>query len=525
MKFKRFFSLFLVFILLFASVGCKAKNGDASGSEEKDNSSNSNLKDYLTLLYSSSDTFNPYTAKTAINRQICQLIYEPLFRIDNNFSAQNVIALNVSNEGKQCVVDIKNYTFSDGSPVRVDDIVYSFNLAKSSASSFAPQLYQVSSAAAVDSDTVVFHLNSIDKFAHNLLDFPIIKAGTENLTNSDSVVLPPVGCGKFMVNETLDGLVLNPYSSIKNSNITYIKLINSPDIESISHYAQIGASDMYYSDISDGNILRMTGKKQSINLNCLLYLGFNRNIASLNSAAVRQAFSSGIDREKIAKNAYFNNAVSANGFFNPAFAPTNAVQNIQNNANIEISVENLEKIGYNILDNMGFRKNNFGTPLKFTLLVNSENRLKATAAQLIASQLSECGIQITVVEKDYQNYLADLQNGNFQLYIGEVKLTNNMDISSLLVDGGSAAYGLPTLQDNLENAEQEPNNSAIVIKGFYSGTNSITDVATVLQNEMPLVPILYRTGVLFYNDNIEINTTCSAGDVYNSIESYIYKDN
>ena len=54
-------------------------------------------------------------------------------------------------------------------------------------------------------------------------------------------------------------------------NINEIRLINAPDSESVSHYVEVGAADMYYSDISDGNIVRMSGKKVSINLNRDVY--------------------------------------------------------------------------------------------------------------------------------------------------------------------------------------------------------------------------------------------------------------
>ena len=35
-----------------------------------------------------------------------------------------------------------------------------------------------------------------------------------------------------------------------------------------------------------------------------------------------------------------------------------------------------------------------------------------------------------------------LKKGEFQLFLGEVRLTDNMDISSLVLDGGVTAYGI-----------------------------------------------------------------------------------
>ena len=63
-----------------------------------------------------------------------------------------------------------------------------------------------------------------------------------------------------------------------------------------------------------------------------------------------------------------------------------------------------------------------------------------------------------------------------------------------------------------------------VVSGFYARENTIADIASVLQSDMPFVPICYRTGVLFYNDSIENVTGASESDIYFSIESYIHNN-
>ena len=65
-------------------------------------------RDYITLLYSASDTFDPYTAITDTNRQLCKLIYEPLLKLDDEFNAVYSLAERVVLEGKLCTVTLKN---------------------------------------------------------------------------------------------------------------------------------------------------------------------------------------------------------------------------------------------------------------------------------------------------------------------------------------------------------------------------------------------------------------------------------
>lgn len=540
MKIIKATALISAFVILLS--GCRGNVKPLSSSDIPQTSvANSAERNYITLLYSSSDSFNPYTAATDANRQLCKLLYEPLVKLDNEYNVTYCLAQKVEQEGSVCRVTLKNNVFSDGTPLSADDVVYSFNLAKSSSTEYAYKLYEANSAAAEGSNTVVFKSSRSDPYFVNLLDFPILKKGSDKQTTSDSVVLPPIGCGRYKLDDSKSKLVLNE-KSLSNASVYSVKeirLIDAPDSESLSHYVEVGAADIYYSDISDGNIVRMSGKKLNININHIVYIGVNHSYGDLSLGGLRQAISAGIDRLAVCRDGYYNNAVAATGFFNPVWEPAKSVQNIETASNQEITIENLEEIGYNRVDGDGIRKNAGGVRLKLDLLVNSENRLRVAAAHLIANQLSACGFKIKVVEKSFEEYKVALESGNFQLYLGEVEVTPNMDMTSLVTEGGSAAYGIkkpesPNPQENLptdpaatDSATEQSAQSATaaeLIEGFYSGKNTITDVASVLQSEMPFIPVCYRTGVLFYNDNIENVNISSASDIYFSIESYKYNN-
>lgn len=539
-KFKIVTSLIIAGTLLLLSSCRGSTTGISSDLPSGTESVSSADRDYITLLYSASDTFDPYTATTDSNRQLCRLIYEPLVKLDDEFNVVYCLAEEAVLEGRLCTVTLKNRSFSDGSRLTADDVVYSFNLAKKSATEYAYKLYSAESASAQGSNTVVFKLSKADPYFTNLLDFPILKRGSEKQTTSDSVALPPIGCGRYRVDESLTKLVLNEVSLANASDysIKEIRLVNAPDSESLSHYVEIGAADMYYSDISDGNIIRMSGKKVNININHIVYIGVNQSYGNLGLNELRQAISAGIDRAAVCRDGYYNNAIAATGFFNPVWEPVKSVQNIETVANQEITIENLEKIGYNSVDDKGIRLKNGHTRLQFTMLVNSENRTRVAVAQLISNQLMNFGIKINVVEKSYADYTAALSSGNFQLYLGEVALTPDMDLSSLVTEGGSAAYGVKNQTNHngehstnaaTEDTESPQDNEEIataaqLIEGLYNGQNTISDVASVLQTEMPFIPICYRTGVLFYNDHIENVNNSSVSDIYFSIESYNFNN-
>ncbi len=528
---KKIIAIILAMVLIFTLSGCGNDSVKTTPSGEE-LSENQKYGESITLLYSASDTFNPYDAKTEINRQLCKLLYEPLVKTDNNFKAHYCLAKSVKTAGETCTVKLKSVKFSDGTKLTSDDVIYSFKLAKNSKTAYKSKLYSVERVTTTDEDTIVFKLEKSDPYFVNVLDFPIIKEKSDKKTDSDSVRYPPIGAGRYKLNADNTALVLNKNYYGKKGSIKNISLINSPDNESISHYVEIGATDIYYSDISDGQIFRMSGSKTSVNLNNLVYIGVNHKNGKLAKNELRQALSTGIDREKICKNAYYNNALAARGFFNPLWEETKSLQNIQITSNLQITVENLEKIGYNELDKDGVRRNKNGA-LRFSLLVNKENAMRVSAAELIASQLKESGIHITVVKVSYKEYIKRLKKGNFDLYLGEVGITENMDLSELVMSDGSAAYGIKTAvkakdkedskEENDKKNKKESLTCANIIKGFYKGKNSIGDVAVTLQSDMPLIPVCYRTGVLFCDENIEKVNITSKSDIYFSIESYKIK--
>lgn len=525
MVFKKVLCVFLAVLSLVSFCSC-GKN-DENEDKNTQKPSNTTETGEINLLYCKLDSFNPYTAVSEINRNLSKLLFEPLVKTDNEFEPSFRLAKTAELGDKVCTVELKAASFSDGSYVTANDVIYSYNLAKASATNYSHKLYEVTKVEAINDKTIVFHLTKNDPYFLNLIDFPIIKADSDKIVNSDGVTASPIGCGRYIPSD--DGTYFTANDSFygKKPNIKKILLTNAPDEASVSHYVEVGATDIYYTDLSDGEIVRMSGKKADVNLNNLVYIGINSAYPELSNKYIRYAISSAINRSEICSNAYYNNAVAATGFFNPVFANVNATQSLNSKPNLQITVENLEKIGYNKVANDGSRVNSKGKRPKFTLLVNSENASRVQAANLIKKQLEQAGIEITVVSKSYEQYIEALTNAQFQLYLGEVNLLPNMDLSALVLEGGSAAFGIipetAPLNPDGTLGETPQSNTQIAIDNFYNGAALLSDVAATLLTEMPQIPVCYRRGLLFYNSSISGDVEVSQSDIYFSFEEYINK--
>ena len=523
---KKIMSVVSALCLLLVCVGCNNAQTTSSGEAIAENQTVSDIQaKEISLLYSYSDNFGPYTATTQLNRKLSTLLYDSLIKTDKSFNAAMSLAESYVYENNTCTVTIKSAAFTDGSAVTADDVIYSYNLAKSH-TEYSYNFYEVVSVTAQNKSTVVFKLSQNDEYFINLLDFPIVKNGTSGVTTPDGKEVPPIGSGRYYFDEEKTSLLLNENYHGKKGQIKAIRLINSPDAASTSHYVEIGATQIYYND--DNNIVRMSGKKTDVNLNRFVYIGVNSSYGSLQTKEMRYAISSALNRKAICQSAYYNNATAASGFFNPYFEPTKAVQTIIDTPNPKITVENLEKIGYNSMNANGFYANGSGNNPSFSLLVNSENASRVAAARLIAEQCAAAGIEIKVVECSYAQYLERLSSNSFQLYLGEILLPANMDFSPLAVSGGAVAYGVglepaevPEPQGEEQAEPQEKKSSCqAILEAYHSGECGISDVASTLLTEMPQIPVCYRSGVLFYDSQITGGVQSSSSDIYLSIENY-----
>lgn len=512
---KKTVCVLLAFILCFLLASCKSTKDDTSSTV-----SGKNVPDVknaqISLIYYSGDSFNPYTAKTKYNRELSRLLYDPLVKFDNQLNPVCCLAQSAVCEGKICTVTIRPAYFTDGTAVTARDVIYSYNLAKKSETVYAASLYEVLSVSG-DGNSLTFTLDRVDPYFPNLLDFPVIKAGSDGQMDSDGVEISPVGSGRYYISDDKSILIRNDRYFGNLSAVPEINLINAPDETSASHYVEVGAADIYYADESVSNIARMSGRRADVNTNNFVYIGINGSYGPLSQSSVRYALSAAIDRDAICHTAYFDNAAPASGFFNPVLKETAAVQSLKTGADIEITVENLKKIGYNRLDN-GYYVNESGRPLSFTLLVNSDNAPRVSAAKLIASQCRAAGIEIRVIERGYQEYISLLSSGNFQLYIGEIKVLANMDMSNLVLPGGSAAYGVSAAVD--ESGAPAKGVCEEMIDLYRAGGCSISDLAGTFLTEMPQIPVCYRNGMLFYTSRIKNSAAPSACDIFLSFENY-----
>ena len=76
-----------------------------------------------------------------------------------------------------------------------------------------------------------------------------------------------------------------------------------------------------------------------------------------------------------------------------------------------------------------------------TLLVNKDDIFRVQAGRAIADMLTECGLTVVMSELDTTAYRRALRNGKYDLYLGQTKLSPNMDLTTFFHNEGDIHYG------------------------------------------------------------------------------------
>ena len=490
--------LVLILALSFVFSGCSGKKEGEDGTTEMPSDAVEAIQT-LKLPYSKADKLNPFTATSMLNQQLMTLIYDGLFALDKNYNPKPLLASNYSRSGRTLTVSLASAKFSDGSSVSPSDVVASFESAKKSPA-YKTRLANFSSAK-VSGNSVVFSLGDDDPYAVNCLTFAVTKRGSTD----DGAA----GRGRYTYKSE------NGVGYLKASNArgdfspkkTSITLYDVKDLSMLKYTLAIGNISFAFDDLRSGAYTRYSASVADIQMNNLVYLTFNKSSSALSSEKVRQAIALAVDRAKLADESFQGHAKAAYTPFNPDWSAV---------ADKDYTVKtDLEAAG-KLLDEAGYTSKNDATradankkQLALRIVVNKDNGFKAAAAQSIKEMLEKLKISVTVSELGEKDYRAAVASGKFDMYIGEVKLTDNMSLSPLLKSGGSVAYGI-----NTSGA------ASTAYSAFLSGSSDLNTFIEAFNADMPFVPLCYRSGIAIYTRTLKYGNKNHINDIYADIDSW-----
>ncbi|MBQ8575136.1 MAG: ABC transporter substrate-binding protein [Clostridia bacterium] len=514
---KRILTLLLCVIMIigcFAGCDVTDKVKDTIGEIQKTEPDPGIDEVGYTLPYLRTDSLDPYECESETNRNISVLLYDALFSVNNEYRAESQIAHNYELDGKTLTVGLKaDVTFTDGTAITAEDVVYSFVLAKNS-SYYSAYLKNIAEANESGNGTVVFELKSENPYEVNNLIFPIIKKDSDKDSDSsdDYSADIPVGSGRYLIKEengtkvlTVNKQRLDGYHPKYNN----IGLKDITEVSSIPNLFSLNEIDFYTDSFSDGVYKRYSGESGDFETTNFTYLGINSNTKVLQESKVRRAIALLINRPDLASVSFAGFGTATSTPFNPSFYELEGCTLPPIKYDKNSAIELLEEAGYDIVSEIGIRYSPEKGKLELRLLVNKDNSFKLAMARNIQQSLAQADIRVVLKEYSYSKYVSAVESGAYDLYIGEAKLSNSFDLSIFFAEKGTLGYGI--------DPECE---SATDYKSFENGEKTMQEFLDTFADDLPFIPLAYRKGLTVRNEKITTQAKTIVSDYYFNIDEW-----
>ena len=501
---RRFRILLLVLaLLLLAGCGNTGDVSSSSGSHSSSSDSSSSQEEPVkntqpfTLAAYPAYSFHPALSTSQANLTLAPLMYESLFTLDSHFEAtpQLCQSYTVSDDGLTWTFQIRpGITFSDGTPLTGEIVAQALQTARDPASRYAKRLANVSGVSG-SGEQVTVTLTTPNGALPTLLDIPIA------LDSSNR----PLGTGPYVLVEEGGKLYLNLrgdwWQGSSNLSLQQIPLATMTQKEQVATAFNSGEVTLIDADITGSNDLGYSGSYEvwEYNTTGMIYLGFQTAHGVCQDPQVRQAIARAIDRSAVTDSIYARHATAST----LPVHPDSAFYDEETAKVLDYDLSALKSAGLE------------GKSL--TLLVNIEDMAKSAAANRIAQDLETAGLRVTVERLAWEDYVKALKRGQFDLYLAEVYLTADFDLTALVSPQGELNYGgwndaaVPTLLENARKAQGEQRVTAMAALLNYLNQNA------------PIAPICFQDGtVLTQYDRVE-NLSPVQGNVFANLSQWTVK--
>lgn len=448
---KRILALLLASSMLLLCAACgSGKNEDPYGNLEstggKDVVRAEAADDVFSLNCNENYSFNPLIATNHSNQLVCNLVYENIVELDDNFNAiPNLLENWQPNEdATYWTFDIvQGHTFHDGTPVTGRDIRYSIDNAIN-ADRFRGR-FAAYQGSGYDDEHFYISLGIGNAQIYKLLNIPLIQYGsmTEKF---------PIGSGPYTYNEEHTELhAYEGYSGFykgENFNnqlpVDTIYLKQYTTAESILDAYEDGIIDVVTNDPSSYTNLgyASTNEIHSFATTNYHFVAFNQDSVLGKYNGFRQAMNYAFDREYFAEDLAQGNAVASAVPMVPNCSdyPEELADSLA--YDLELCKVVLENTGIRDYDEDGLLEYMSGSPqeIEVNFIVCSDSSVKAGVARRFQEDMASIGLTVVVRELTWDEYNTALEEGDFDMFYGEVKLRNDFDLTELLDEDSDLNY-------------------------------------------------------------------------------------
>jgi peptide/nickel transport system substrate-binding protein len=450
-------------------------------------------------------------------------VYEPLFEVDSDMRIVPVLAedYSLSPDGKTVSINLKSgIKWHDGSDFNAYDAAYTIKNIRSGATTYTDLLTDVADHKITGDYSIEITLkNPVPNFVA-LLTFPIVKYQT---TISKSSTYTPIGTGPFKFDGKLstDKMQLSAFDEYHDgrpaADNAYIVFI--PDLDKYHSMFEASEIDVITSDMVDLTQYMPKGgvKINKFVTNKLTFLGYNFNTAELWGEETRVGLSELIDKSDIISSVIYSHGYAVDIPVNPSSYLYSSDKTVFHSDEIS-ALEHLKNDGWSLNSSGNYSRtfNNQTQLLTLRLLTNGESSEKVGIANKIAESFEKFGINVSIEAVPYEQYVAQIEAKDFDIFIGEFEIGSNQDLSPLV----KSSWNYFTYQ----NSDVD---TIIAQLGMTANEEEqkllYEQLSDILMQDMPFVPLYYREGSVLSGAKIQDGVEPSVSTFYRKCEQWSIK--
>lgn len=465
----------------------------------------------FSLNFVADSPFNPYRTTSAWNRVVSMLVYENLVEQDKTFAAQpNLITAWETEDGVTWTFTVDTTrAFHDGGSMTAADALYSLEQARAYGGRYETRFQDVREAYTLDTERFLVVLSRANWRFYELMDIPCIEYGTGYADK-------PAGTGPYTFSSSgrylrvfdehpladempLTTIYLKEYAAavdiLQAFEDSYIDLvINDPN----------GMSSLGYSST---NIIKY------VDTTSLHYIGYNVTRGLFAQNMIRSAMTYAIDRATIVSEVMQGAGTAAalpispqSGLYPEAFAKTLAYTE----SGFQTALDNLGGVD---LDGDGTLE--FGGQ-RYTLdfIVCSDSGVKVSIARSITSTLRGFGLDVNLRELGYEDYVQQLEDGNFDMYYAEVRLCGDWDLRYILGSSAEANYG------GLRDATLDGYVSDFLASPAELQADKMAVLCQYIAQTAPITPVCFEKSEVLYHRGVLSGIDPTQDNIFYGIQNW-----
>lgn len=515
--------IILISVWLFCFSGCGEKAGEKTATEA---ARDANTADTLVVAVTKDEnSLSPFTYVSGTGLVVNRLIYDTLLTINLDGDVVPWMVeddYEISSDNKVFKLTLKKgLKFHNGEPVTAEDVKFSFEYPiDKKVAALRKISKKIESIQIPNPETIVFNLKESDlSFKRDGLAYVrIIPKSVYKDEKKPENIASSIGSGMYRLVEYKVG----KYYKLEAVNDYFrgspkVKSINMPIVTDATAVQQGLLAGQFAAATSDINAEAVDVFKSKPGLVVYsgagyapLMLNLNNGDSRLGKKEVRQALAYGIDMKNIAETLYGEHATpGSRGLIRSDHEYSQS--GLEYTYDKEKSSDLLKKVGYLNKNEEGYLIDAQGKELAFELLTYSGNAIRSRMAELVAANLKELGIRVSVKSMEMDTVDAyvwpDFEVSKGRNYDMATWGWSNTNTPTFLLSLCSSDFDIGTY--NVMGYKSEAFDA--VVKAQYAQAVDMKKMSIMLQDLQKIVAEDVPALVIAYPDSLQVGNT----DQYN----------